>query len=141
MTFCHQSRHPPTGICQLLSQSRQSPRVNLIGTWNTRFHGIFVGLQAVAIGAAVHAGSLGQGSGSLSQLETMDPFKKALMQALAIKRMREDEQLGRKMLGNEYEEFMRQQQKEVGMSVEVQPVNASPGLCGSCTGAPVAVSS
>ena len=100
-----------------------------------------MGLQAVAIGAAVHAGSLGEGSGSLSQLETMDPFKKALMQAIATKQVREDEQLGRNMLGDEYEEFIRQQQKKVGISVGVQPVYASPGLCGSRAGATVAASS
>ena len=134
MTICHQSRHSPTGVCQLLSQSRQPNHFDL------RLHGLFMGLQAVAIGAAVHAGSLGEGSGSLSQLETMDPFKKALMQAIATKQMREDEQLGRNMLGDEYEEFMRQQQKEVGILVGVQLVYASPGLCGSRAGATVAAS-
>lgn len=70
--------------------------------------------QAVAIGAAVRAGSLSDGSGRFSQLETMDPLRRALMEALAKKQLLEDEQLAREKLGDDYEAFMRQQRKKVG---------------------------
>lgn len=69
--------------------------------------------QAVAIGAAVHAGSLSDGGGSLNQLETMEPLKRALLEALAKKELLENEELARAKLGDQYDGFIRQQQKEV----------------------------
>ena len=51
-------------------------------------------LQAVAVGAATHAASLSEGSQKLNSLETLEPFKKAMMQALARRRLLDDQARG-----------------------------------------------
>ena len=48
-------------------------------------------MQAVAVGAATHAASLSEGSQKLNSLETLEPFKKAMMQALARRRLLDDQ--------------------------------------------------
>ena len=48
-------------------------------------------LQAVAVGAATHAASLSEGSQKLNSLETLEPMKKAMMQALARRRLLDDQ--------------------------------------------------
>jgi len=50
-------------------------------------------LQAVAVGAATHAASLSGGSQKLNNLETLEPMKKAMMQALARRRLLDDQVL------------------------------------------------
>lgn len=61
----------------------------------------------------MYAASLSEGSSEMNQMETMEPLKKALMEALAKQRMREDEGLARKLLGSEYEAFKQETNTEV----------------------------
>jgi hypothetical protein len=69
------------------------------------------------VGAATHAASLSGGSQKLNNLETLEPMKKAMMQALARRRLLDDEELGRQMLGDEYDAFMKQAEKEVRLRI------------------------
>ena len=72
-------------------------------------------VQAVARGAAVYAASLSQGSSKMNRMETMEPLKKALMEALAKKKLREDEGLARELFGEEYEAFQEHAEDEVSI--------------------------
>lgn len=61
----------------------------------------------------MYAASLSQGSSRMNQMETMEPMKKALMEALAKQKLREDDSLARQILGEQYEAFQRQAEEEV----------------------------
>ena len=61
----------------------------------------------------MYAASLSEGLSEMNQMETMEPLKKALMEALAKQKMREDESLARKLLGSGYEAFRQETEDEV----------------------------
>ena len=53
----------------------------------------------------------------MNQMETMEPLKKALMEALAKQKLQEDDSLARQVLGDEYEAFKKQTEEEVSESL------------------------
>lgn len=74
----------------------------------------------------MYAASLSEGSSHMNQMETMEPLKKALMEAIAKQKLREDETLGRRIMGEEYEAFSRQSEKEVVWCPPFRPVRGNP---------------
>ncbi len=61
----------------------------------------------------MYAASLSEGSSQMNQMETMEPLKKALMEALAKQKLQQDEDLARRLLGPEYRAFRQEADTEV----------------------------